>query len=285
MADWEKELAERKKVAAAAFSDLVETIARLRHPTEGCPWDLKQTHETLRPYMIEEAYEASAALGSRDPKEMADELGDVLLQVVLNAQLGNDAGQFSIMDVIQGLDAKMRRRHPHVFAMDQSNAVKTAEDVRRNWDEIKKEERKNAPPASMFAEEEGIFPSLLQAHKIGGKAKKVDFDWNNADEVFVQLRSEWQELEQEWKKTPTLTKHLQAEIGDVFFSLAQFCRHLDINPEVVAQDGNDKFLRRFRGMEALMRQRGLSWQDLSDDAKENLWREIKKSELRGDIKV
>lgn len=278
MADWEKELAERKKVAAAAFSDLVETIARLRHPTEGCPWDLKQTHETLRPYMIEEAYEASAALASANPKDMADELGDVLLQVVLNAQLGSDAGQFSIMDVIKGLDAKMRRRHPHVFAVDGTNAAKTADDVRRSWDEIKKEERKAAPPASLFAEEEGMFPSLLQAYKIGTKAKKVDFDWNTADEVFAQLRSEWAELKHEWKKKPALTRDLKAEIGDVFFSLAQFCRHLDINPEVVAQDGNNKFLRRFRGMETLMRQRGLDWKDLSADEKENLWREVKISE-------
>ncbi len=275
MTEWERELAERKKAAASAFSDLIETIARLRHPQDGCPWDLKQTHETLRPYMIEEAYEASAALASGNPKEMADELGDVLLQVVLNAQLGADAGTFSVTDVIHGLDGKMRRRHPHVFS---NESAKTAEDVRLRWDEIKKEERKAAPPASLFAEEEGMFPSLLQAYKIGAKAKKVAFDWNNPNEVFAQLRSEWDELEHEWKKKPALTEHLKAEIGDVFFSLAQFCRHLDCNPEVVAQDGNNKFLRRFRGMEALMRQRGLSWEKLTPDEKENLWREVKKGE-------
>lgn len=278
MIEWENELTQRKAAAAEAFSDLVETIARLRHPKEGCPWDLKQTHETLRPYMIEEAYEASAALASANPKEMADELGDVLLQVMLNAQLGNDAEQFSIVDVIHGLDAKMRRRHPHVFAEDKTRAAKSADEVRRSWEEIKKEERKNAPPASMFAEEEGMFPSLLQAFKIGAKANKVDFDWASPDEVFAQLRSEWVELEQEWKKIPALTQDLKAELGDVFFSMAQFCRHLDVNPEVVAQDGNAKFLRRFRGMEKLMLKRGIEWQQLSAEEKESLWREVKKGE-------
>lgn len=273
MSPWEKKTKARAVEAGRRFALFVETIARLRHPDKGCPWDLKQTHESLRRYMLEEAYEAAAAMGETDARHMVEELGDVLLQVVLNAQLGDDLGHWSIEDVVEGIDAKMKRRHPHVF-QPASHKADSADDVLQQWAVIKERE-KGASPKRIFDDEKGLFPSLHQAYRIGKKAEKIAFDWDAPAEVFKQLESEMAELKAEMERQPTDRRSLRAELGDVFFTLAQVCRHLDLDPEVVAQDGNQKFLKRFSMVEDLAKSQGIDLVAASTFEKERLWQEAK----------
>lgn len=274
MTPWEKKTKARAAEAGKRFAAFVETIAHLRHPTAGCPWDLKQTHESLRRYMLEEAYEASEAMGSGDDRHMAEELGDVLLQVVLNAQLGDDASRWSIEDVIDGIDTKMKRRHPHVF--DAANAkADSAEEVLQQWSVIKEKE-KGAKPKRIFDDEKGVFPSLTQAYRIGKKAEKIAFDWDTPAQVFAQLESEVAELKIEMERKSQDAEALRAELGDVFFTLAQVCRHLGLDPETVAQDGNRKFLKRFAQVEDLAKERGVDLVAAPTAEKERLWQEAKR---------
>jgi len=270
------------EAACAAFRDFLVTVAALRDPAGGCPWDLKQTHETLRRYMIEEAYEAADAMAAGDPAQVQDELGDVLLQVVLNAQVARDDGQFQVADVIRSIDAKMRRRHPHVFGgAAVCGQVKTAGDVRRAWDVIKAEEKAAAGgevESGLFADAEKRSPATLQALKIGKIAGKLRFDWDSVDEVFVQLVSEVDELRAELAAAPRDEAKTAAEIGDVYFSLAQLCRHLGLDPEIVACDGNRKFLRRFAQLERLAATRGVALPTASRDQLEGLWQDVKLQE-------
>lgn len=267
----------------AAFLNFYETIAALRHPVSGCPWDLEQTHASLRRYMIEEAYEAAEAMTSGDPREICDELGDVLLQVVLNAQVAQDAKQFSIIDVIAAIDAKMRRRHPHVFGDDAEKQAITSGQVRTNWDVIKASEHAaSAKPAAAghFAEAAKKTPAAAQAVKIGKLAKKIRFDWDAPREVFDQLASEIEELRAEFAAGALDKAKVSEEIGDVYFSLAQLCRHLDMDPETIAMDGNRKFLRRFAALESIAASQGVAVSEASRDELERLWREAKNSERR-----
>ncbi|NRA46687.1 MAG: MazG family protein [Oligoflexales bacterium] len=186
--------------ALEEFTKFCETIATLRHPEDGCPWDIEQTHHSLRKYMIEEAYEASAAMGGEDQGAICDELGDVLLQVVLNAQVAADAGTFTIVDVIKGINTKMQRRHPHVFKKDEHDGKVDPDSLHRQWHSIKAKEQGQGS-----AEEQGVFkkakvekihPSTSQAYKIGKVASGINFDWDHANEVFAVLKSEFLELEQ-----------------------------------------------------------------------------------------
>lgn len=270
-----------QQAVALAFGRFVETIAALRHPRTGCPWDLEQTHQTLRKYMIEEAYEASDAMADGDAKEIQGELGDVLLQVVLNAQLALDAKTFSLVDVIQGIDEKMRRRHPHVFAADGGKDAVTSGQVRQTWDVIKAEEKatgKAKPKEGAFAEAEKVHPATLQAQKIGKIAQKIRFDWHDPAEVFAQVRSEIDEVHAELVAAKRSKAKLAEEIGDVYFSLAQLCRHLDLDPEVVALDANRKFLRRFKRLEELAQKKGKAVAASSREELEALWQAVKQQE-------
>lgn len=264
--------------AEKVFSDFVTTIAWLRDRERGCPWDLEQDHKTLRRYMVEEAYEAAEAMSGADTDEIRDELGDVLLQVVLNAQVAADAGTFSLADVIRSIDSKMRRRHPHVF--DREGESLTSKQVRGNWDKIKATEKqgKKTAPAGVFAGAEKKHPATLQAFDIGKTASKIRFDWDSPVEVLQQLRSEMTELEAEFMGGTTDKARIASEIGDVFFSLAQLCRHLELDPETVAMDGNRKFLRRFARLEAIAAKEGIDVRAASRARLEELWVKAKKSE-------
>lgn len=263
--------------AAAVFSDFVTTIAWLRDKNQGCPWDLEQDHKTLRRYMVEEAYEAAEAMSSDDQKEICDELGDVLLQVILNAQIARDDGNFTIIDVIDAINKKMLRRHPHVFASNKDEI--TSDEVRTNWDKIKASEKSAKPEKK---ESSGVFsgsakkhPSTIQALHIGKTAAKINFDWDTPAQVFDQLKSEVGELEFELKQNPSDLNKITQEIGDVYFSLAQVCRHLKLDPETVAMEGNRKFLNRFEELEAIARQEGKDVRSISRDELEQFWLKAK----------
>jgi MazG family protein len=266
-----------------AFGALCQTIAALRDPKTGCPWDLEQTHESLRKYMIEEAYEATDVMAPVNYKKLQEELGDVLLQVVLNAQLATDAGQFSILEVIKDLDSKMRRRHPHVFGEAGDPASKSSRDksdIKARWDEVKAEEKQKSPKdnyeAGIFAALNAgkITPASRHAVEIGKVAKKINFDWKDPLEVFSQLESEILELKTEIEKKST-KELIAAEMGDVIFCISQLSRHLDLDPEVCALDGNKKFLRRFQILESLALAKGIDVKTVGTEQLEALWREAK----------
>ncbi len=267
--------------AAEAFAKFCETIAKLRHPVDGCPWDLQQNHDTLRRYMIEEAYEAARVMAgadkdAKDSRELCEELGDVLLQVVLNAQVAADRNGFKITDVIKSIDDKMRRRHPHVFGTDEQRQDRQMESIKSNWEVIKSDEKKSKKARG---DEDGIFsgikgyPSTIEALEIGKKAAKINFDWNSPSEVLAKLLSEVEELKEEWEKGDR--QALLAELGDIYFSLAQFARHMGVDPEVTALDGNRKFLDRFSKVESLARKRGIKIPEADQSTLEQLWEEAK----------
>ena len=281
------------------FAKLCATIAALRHPTTGCPWDLEQTHSTLRKYMIEEAYEAVDVMEPADPVKLQEELGDVLLQVVLNAQLAKDAGTFTIKDVIEGLDSKMRRRHPHVFGDSENPSAKTSREktaIRAKWDEVKAAEKltekltekstgkasqKSKPDAGVFSNLKSgkITPASRLAVTIGKIAKKIDFDWSEAQDVLQQLESEVSELKSDISNAAT-KESIAAEMGDVYFCLSQLCRHLDLDPELCAIDGNKKFLNRFAALEEIARKKNIDVNQAGTTTLEKLWQEAKQLEKK-----
>lgn len=257
------------------------TVAWLRDPVRGCPWDLKQDHGSLRRYMIEEAYEAAEAMGLSDAPGLCEELGDVLLQVVLNAQLALDRRAFSLPDVIKSIDAKMRRRHPHVFA---AASFQGEREQRETWEEIKKAEKAQSGAASetkgVFGQLKAHHPATLQALAIGQIAARIDFDWSDPSEVMQQVQSEVAELTQELAQPQIQLQDVAMEIGDIYFSLAQLCRHLGLDPEVVSLQANQKFLNRFARVEQLAKSCGLSAETAGKNRLEELWRAAKNEEKK-----
>ncbi len=274
--EWTDALNARAEAGAEEFKSFIKTIAALRHPITGCPWDLEQTHESLRRFMIEEAYEAAESmLPSGSAEERTEELGDVLLQVVLNAQLQADNGEGDIASVVKGINQKMIRRHPHVFAP--SDKAVTKDEVKANWSEIKAKEKGESKPG-IFHKARKIQPSLTQAYAIGKAAQKIDFDWHSTIEVAQQFESEWAELKHEMDADDG--EKIADELSDCFFSLAQLARHLGFEPEEIAQRGNLKFMRRFEMMEKLANERSVDISTLGQGQLEKLWREVKASETK-----
>ena len=268
---WQNELEIRAEKAAQEFKAFIKTVAQLRHPLKGCPWDLEQTHVSLRRYMLEEAYEAAETMLAEPSAELIDELGDVLLQVVLNAQLAADGGRGDIEDVVRGIRQKMIRRHPHVFAT--SDQAISADEVTRQWALIKQKEKPKDHTEGVFGKTRKVHPALTQAFQIGKTAKNIAFDWHTPEEVFQQLQAELTELQQEIAAEDK-TK-IADELSDCFFSLAQLSRHLEFEPEEIAQRGNMKFLRRFEMMESLARDNGIDVTTVGQAKLEELWAEAK----------
>lgn len=250
--------------SAQTFREFVEVIARLRDPKDGCPWDLEQTHQSLKRYLIEEAYEVLEAIDG-NPDKLCEELGDLLLQIVLHAQIASEAKAFTMDKVVQGIKDKMVIRHPHIFG---NTKVKDAAEVKENWERIKAEgkgdEKKTLSgiPKSL--------PSLLRSQMIGEKVARVGFDWETAEDVAKKVEEEWRELEAE-----LLAKNqerIKEELGDLLFSLAQLARILKFEPESILQEANNKFTRRF---EALEKKAGDKLGKLSSAELEQLWLEVK----------
>jgi MazG family protein len=257
------------------FQRLVDIIAALRNPNGGCPWDLEQTHTSLIPYLIEESYEVVDSIESQDG-QLAEELGDVLLQVMLHSQIALDAGEFSIATVIKTLNEKLIRRHPHVFG--DTNA-ETVQKVLANWEVIKAEEKK-----SKSTEKKGLLsglpkalPALQRAHRIGEKVARVGFDWDSSEEVFDKVLEELEELKVEIASKKAQSAALREELGDLLFSLAQFSRLLGFNAEEVLREANGKFQNRFEKVEALSE---VPLSERRRDELEALWQEVKAAEVK-----
>ena len=248
---------------------LVETMARLRAPEGGCPWDREQTHESLRKYLLEEAYETVEAIDSGDPEKLCEELGDVLLQVAFHAQVARENGTFDMHDIIQGITDKLLRRHPHVFG--DVNA-ETAEDVVRTWEAVKRQEKGGKVPESVLAGVSTALPALSRAEAVQKKAAKVGFDWEDVQGPVGKVREELEEV----LAAPPETQ--ESEVGDLLFAVVNLARALKIDPEVALTGTTNKFMQRFRYIESRAREQGRNLPDMRLAEMDLLWDEAKQAE-------
>ncbi|HHV78572.1 MAG TPA: nucleoside triphosphate pyrophosphohydrolase [Firmicutes bacterium] len=253
-----------------SMRSLVSTVATLRGEG-GCPWDRAQTHESLRPYVIEEGYEVIAAIDSGDANKLREELGDLLLQVVLHAQISAEEGAFNIYDVIGELNRKMIRRHPHVFGRAHA---KTAEEVLLRWDALKKAEAvSEGEKMSVLGKLPSYLPALMQALKIQQAASRMGFDWENVDGPFQKIFEEANELK---AAAAQGGQNVEAEAGDLLFSVVNYCRFLNVDPELALKSAVKRFVRRFELMDELARKRGSDLSSMSLEQLDALWEESKK---------
>ena len=238
---------------------LVAIMARLRDPEGGCEWDIAQTWETIAPYTIEEAYEVADAIARNDPDDLKDELGDLLLQVVFHSRIAEEAGAFALSDVVTAVSDKMERRHPHIFgdATDGGHHL---------WEQIKSEERDAKGAASALDGVAVGLPALLRALKLQKRAARVGFDWPDASGPRAKIDEEMAEIAAASPDT------IEEEVGDLLFAVANWARHLGIDPEAALRSGNAKFERRFHAMEAAA---GDTFAGLTLEEKEALWQRIK----------
>lgn len=267
------------------FEKLVAVQARLRAPN-GCPWDREQTHQSLRTYLIEEAYEVLEALGSGDDAKFAEEMGDLLLQIVFHSQIAREEGRFTVAEVIREIHDKMIRRHPHVFG---KTHAKDSAEVLRNWEQIKAEERlagankgeskgsKGAPKeASLLDGVSRALPATLEGFQLTRKASRIGFDWEDASGVFEKLLEETEELKQASKEQNQ--SRVEEELGDLLFAAVNLSRFLKIDPEIALKKANVKFARRFLEMERLARKSGREFKELPRAEMETLWEATKQAE-------
>lgn len=259
---------------------LLEIMARLRDPDQGCPWDIAQSFSSIAPYTIEEAYEVADAIDRDDMVDLKDELGDLLLQVVFHAQMAHEQGLFSFEDIARQLADKMLRRHPHVFA---NQTADSAEDVKTLWEQIKRQERasKSASDASTDASAlDGLstgLPEWMRAQKLHRKAAAVGFDWDDVQGVLDKVEEELAELRQaidEGHGAEAITE----EYGDLLFACCNIGRHVTADPGTALRLANHKFEQRFRAMEQLARSRRVDMMSASLETLEALWQQVKASE-------
>jgi tetrapyrrole methylase family protein/MazG family protein len=267
------------------FEKLVAVQARLRGPN-GCPWDREQTHQSLRTYLIEEAYEVLEALESGNDAKFAEEMGDLLLQIVFHSQIAREEGRFTVAEVIREIHDKMIRRHPHVFG---EMRAKDSAEVLRNWEQIKAEERratgkkgnsaggvKTPGETSLLDGVSHGLPATLEGFQLTRKASRIGFDWEEAGGVFEKMREETEELKRAWGEQDQ--PRMEEELGDLLFAAVNLSRFLKMDPEIALKKANAKFSRRFRSMEALARKNGRQFKDLPREEMEAFWETAKKSE-------
>ena len=281
--------ASKKKDLAAGewFERLVALQARLR-ATDGCPWDREQTHATLRTYLIEEAYEVLDAMKSGDDAKFANEMGDLLLQIVFHSQIATEEGRFTVADVIREVHEKMVRRHPHVFG---EKRAKDAAEVLRNWEQIKAQERASTKERQGRGEAEtkeerkslldGVprgLPATMEGLQLTRKASRAGFDWDNAAGVFEKLGEECAELQR--ASAAKDAAKMEEEMGDLLFAAVNLARFLQVDPEIALKNANAKFARRFREMERRSAENGQSFADVARAEKERLWEAAKRRETQ-----
>ena len=252
---------------------LVKVMSRLRSP-DGCPWDIEQSHATLRRYIIEEVYEVLEAIDEQDPTHLCEELGDLLLQIVFHARMAEEAGDFSMQDVVDTVTEKLIRRHPHVFG---DISVQDAAEVIVNWDAIKRREKKQKPKSALDGVPQGL-PALLRANKLQMKAAKVGFDWDDIAPVWDKVAEELAELRQ--AAAVGNPAEIEDELGDVVFAVVNLGRFLGVETEVALNRANNKFSRRFHQVEEMLRQQGRKWQELDLAQMDELWLAVKAQEKK-----
>ncbi len=282
-----KPVKRRQATPGEWFEKLVAVQARLRAPG-GCPWDREQTHESLRTYLIEEAYEVLGALESGNDAKFAEEMGDLLLQIVFHSQIAQERGRFAISDVIHEIHDKMIRRHPHVFG---ETHAKDAAEVLRNWEQIKAEERlskaeatgnpsgsKGPKEVSLLDDVSRALPATLEGFQLTRKASRIGFDWETAGGIFEKMAEETSELQTalDAREQPKV----EEELGDLLFAAVNLARFLKVDPEIALKKANAKFSRRFRSMEKLAREGGREFKNLPREEMEALWDLAKRTEQK-----
>jgi len=255
--------------ALEALGKLVDVMTRLRGPG-GCPWDREQTPETLRPYILEEAYEVLEAIDRGDAASLRDELGDLLLQVVFQAQLAAEGGRFTIADVAQAITDKLERRHPHVFGSVQ---VDGADDVVRNWKRIKAEERRAAGDDALFAGVPAALPALARAQQLGERAAQSGLDWEDARGAMEKVREELGEIEAALAHGDR--EGAGRELGDLLLAVTSVARHLAVPAEMALRGATDRFVARARRVEAAARAAGRTLEQLTPEEIDRLWQQAK----------
>ncbi len=269
------------------FEDLVAVQARLRAPG-GCPWDREQTHATLRTYLIEEAYEVLDAIEKGSPQDLAEELGDLLLQVLFHADMARETGAFDISDVITGIHDKMVRRHPHVFG---NVKAETSREVLKNWAQLKAKEKQASSPKEVASQNpdpsalDGVprnLPALLEAYQITRRAAQVGFDWERVEGIFEKLNEETKELRAALGASDR--RAAEEEVGDLLFSVVNLARFIGLDPEVTLKHSNLKFRARFQEMEREASHSGQRLSELSKQELEELW-EAAKAKARAQISL
>ena len=257
---------------------LIEVVARLRSPDGGCPWDLKQTQQTLIPYIIEEAYEVADAIRGGEQKAIAEELGDLLLQVVLQAQIATESAYFTLEDIAEGITEKLIRRHPHVFG---DLEVSSAEEVNQNWQQIKAAEKQQSTTEAELLSTKlrhyaGHLPALIAAMKISKKAAGAGFEWKNSDGVWEKFAEELDEFKE--ALATENKQHQQEELGDLLFTIVNVARWYDLDPSEALQETNRKFVSRLAIMEEVASR---PLEEYEIDELEDLWQKAKR-QLRAD---
>jgi MazG family protein len=269
------------------FEKLVAVQKRLRAP-QGCPWDREQTHATLRPYLIEEAYEVIDALDSGDDAKFAEEMGDLLLQVVFHSEIAREQQRFSVADVLREIHDKMVRRHPHVFG---NVRAKNSTEVLQNWERIKATERidkdtasqngASKPPQKPTSLLDGVsrgLPAMLQGLQLTRKAARAGFDWHGADGIFEKLREEMAEVRHALAEKDS--KKAEEELGDLLFAVVNLARFVQVDPEIALKKANAKFQRRFVEMEKAALERDRTFDGMPREDKESLWDAVKHGEKK-----
>ena len=255
-----------------AVLSLVNIMRQLRDPKDGCPWDLKQTHASISPYTIEEAYEIAEAIKNNDDTALCDELGDLLLQIVFQAQIASEAKTFGLADIANAINRKMIHRHPHIF--DKEN-LKDADGVRTQWEDIKERERDAKGETRLLDGIATTLPAILRALKLQNRAARVGFDWPSPNLVIDKIREETAELEEEVNKANPDRKAISDELGDMFFVLVNLARKLDIDPEEALAGTNRKFIQRFEHIENMAKAQNQSLKDIALEQMEEWWQDAK----------
>ena len=263
--------------AGAAFERLCNIVARLRAPG-GCPWDREQTLTSLKPCLVEECYELLDVMDGPDVAGHREELGDVLLQTVFQALLREEKGEFNVADALNGVSDKLVRRHPHVFG---DVSVRGADDVLRNWEQIKKREKKDGDgaPRSAIAGVPAALPSLLRAQRVQAKAARVGFDWPDKDGPQAKIAEELGELDEAVKGGDAAK--IEDEMGDVLFSIVNLCRFLKVDAETTLRKAVDKFSNRFQAIEKMAQADGVDMRNLSLAELDRYWDKAKVEGLKG----
>ena len=257
-----------KTKATKFFLELVDIVEKLRAP-DGCPWDKEQTHESLLPYLLEETYEVIESVELKDWKVLNEELGDVLLHVLLQAQIAKEDNKFNIIHVLENINKKLINRHPHVFG---NKKIDKASQAKQNWEEIKHEEKKRESRLDGVPK---TLPALLRAQRLQQKASYAGFDWDNLDPVWDKLNEEIDELKE--ANTLGLQKNIEEELGDVLFTVVNLARFLDVPAEDMLRRANDKFVLRFKRIEEELGAKGITIEKATLEQMNKIWERTKNS--------
>lgn len=255
------------------FAKLVKIMERLRGD-DGCPWDKEQTPESLKPFLIEEAYEVIEALDEKDSAKLKEELGDLLYQILFHAQIAKEKGEFDINGILDASIEKMTRRHPHVFG---DKKARDSKEVLVHWEETKKKEKRNRKSVLEGVPKE--LPALLRAHQLQSRAARVGFDWKKIDQVFDKVEEEISEFKEAYRNKER--ERMEDELGDIFFSLVNVARFLEVNPEDALRSAIGRFITRFSYIEEVAAAEGRSLSSLTIDEMERLWNKAKMAEDKG----